>query len=179
VRGIFDISRPLGISVIKAISRRHGHILRGVNGRIEETPSSGGMMPNVTRLIDTMIAKTPDWRGATLAKLRKIIQDADPEMTEEVKWRRPSSPMGAPVWEHNGIVCVGNILKESVRLTFSAGASLPDPKRLFNARLESSRARAIDVHERDKLNVPALKALIRSGVEYNLAKGKPAKDRKR
>jgi hypothetical protein len=125
-----------------------------------------------------MIAKTPDWRGATLAKLRKIIRDADPEMIEEVKWRRPSNPMGAPVWEHNGIVCIGNILKETVRLTFNAGATLPDPKKLFNARLESSKARAIDIYERDKLNVAALKALIRSGVEYNRAKGKPATDRK-
>jgi hypothetical protein len=125
-----------------------------------------------------MIAKSPDWRGATLAKLRKIIRDADPEMIEEVKWRRPSNPMGAPVWEHNGIVCIGNILKETVRLTFNAGATLPDPKKLFNARLESSKARAIDIYERDKLNVAALKALIRSGVEYNRAKGKPATDRK-
>jgi hypothetical protein len=125
-----------------------------------------------------MIAKTPDWRGATLAKIRKIIRDADPEMIEEVKWRRPSNPMGAPVWEHNGIVCIGNILKETGRLTFSAGATLPDPKKLFNARLESSKARAIVIYERDKLNVAALKALIRSGVEYNRAKGKPATDRK-
>jgi hypothetical protein len=136
-------------------------------------------MSNPAMLIDNMIAKTPDWRGATLAKLRKIIHDADPEITEGVKWRRPSSPMGAPVWEHNGIVCVGNILKESVRLTFSAGAALPDPKKLFNARLESSQARALDCREGDKVNVAALKALIRSGVKYNLAKGKPTKDRKR
>jgi hypothetical protein len=135
-------------------------------------------MSNAAKLIDSMIAKTPDWRGATLAKLRKIIRDADPEMIEEVKWRRPSNPMGAPVWEHNGIVCIGNILKETVRLTFNAGATLPDPKKLFNARLESSKARAIDIYERDKLNVAALKALIRSGVEYNRAKGKPATDRK-
>jgi hypothetical protein len=136
-------------------------------------------MSNASRLIDNMIAKTPDWRGATLAKLRKIIHDADREMTEEVKWRRPSSPMGAPVWEHNGIVCIGNILKESVRITFNAGAALPDPHMLFNARLESNKARAIDVYEGDKLNVSALKALIRSGVEYNLAKAKPTKARKR
>jgi hypothetical protein len=136
-------------------------------------------MPNATKLIDNMIAKTPDWRGATLANLRKIIHDADPEITEEVKWRRPSSPMGVPVWEHNGIVCIGNILKERVRLTFNAGATLPDPKKLFNARLDSSKARAIDFYEGDKLHVTALKALIRSGVKYNLAKVKPAKARKR
>ena len=136
-------------------------------------------MPNPTKLIDDMIAKTPDWRGLTLAKLRKIIHGADPEITEEVKWRRPSNPMGAPVWEHNGIVCVGNILKERVRLTLVAGASLADPHKLFNARLEGNTARAIDIYEDDKLNMTALKALISSGVEHNLAKTvKPAEARK-
>jgi len=136
-------------------------------------------MPSPTKLIDDLIAETPDWRGATLAKLRKIIHDSDPEMTEELKWRRPSNPMGAPVWEHNGIVCVGNILKERVRLTFFAGASLPDPHKLFNARLDSSTARAIDSYEGDKLNRTALRALIKSGVEYNLAKGRSTKSRKK
>ncbi len=127
-------------------------------------------MPEATDAIDELIAKTPDWRGATLAKLRKMIREADPEMIEEVKWRRPSNPLGAPVWSHNGIVCVGNILKERVRLTFNAGALLPDPQKLFNTRLDSKTARAIDVYEGDTLNVSALKALIRSGVEHNLAK---------
>jgi len=137
-------------------------------------------MSNPTKLIDDMIAKTPDWRGLTLAKLRKIIHGADPEITEEVKWRRPSNPMGAPVWDHNGIVCVGNILKGRVRLTFVAGASLADPHNLFNARLEGNTARAIDIYEDDKINVTALKALISSGVQRNLAKTvKPAEARKR
>jgi hypothetical protein len=132
-------------------------------------------MPKSTDPVDELIAKTPDWRGRTFAKLRKAILDADPEMIEAVKWRRPSNPMGAPVWEHNGIVCVGNILKERVRLTFNAGAMLPDPHKLFNARLDSKTARAIDLYEGDKINVTALKALIRSGVEHNLAKAKPRK----
>ncbi len=136
-------------------------------------------MSSPTDPIDHLIAKTPDWRGATLAKLRKMIHDADPEITEEVKWRRPSSPMGAPVWEHNGIVCVGNVLKERVRLTFPAGASLPDPNELFNTRLDSSKVRAIDIYEGDKVNATALRALIRSGVKYNLTKAKPGKARKR
>ena len=134
-------------------------------------------MPNPTELIDDMIAKTPDWRGATLAELRKIIHDADPEITEEVKWKRPSNPMGAPVWEHNGIVCIGAILKERVRLTLVAGASLPDPQKLFNAMPEG-KSRAIDFYEGDELHETALKALIRAGVEQNLAKVKPAKARK-
>jgi len=136
-------------------------------------------MSKPTDPIGHLIAKTPDWRGATLAKLRKIIHDADPEIAEELKWRRPSSPLGAPVWEHNGIVCIGNVLKERVRLTFPAGASLPDPNKLFNARLDSNKVRAIDVYEGDKPNVTAVRALIRSGVRYNLTKVKPAKARRR
>jgi len=135
-------------------------------------------MPNPSEPVDEMIAKTPDWRGATLAKLRKIIHDADPDIAEEVKWRRPSNPMGVAVWEHNGIVCFGAVLKERVRLTLNAGASLPDPQKLFNAML-NGKSRAIDIYEGDKLNEAALKAFIKSGVEYNLAKVKPAKIRKK
>jgi len=135
--------------------------------------SKGYIAMQPSELIDEMIAKTPDWHGATLAKLRKIIHDADPEITEEVKWRRPSNPMGAPVFEHNGIVCIGGILKGRVRLTLVAGASLPDPQKLYNAMLKG-KSRAIDIYEGNKLNETALKALIRSGVERNLAKVKPA-----
>jgi hypothetical protein len=130
-------------------------------------------MSNPSDEIDELIARTDDWRGGTFATLRKIILLADPDITEEIKWRKPSNPMGAPVWEQNGIVCVGNILKGSVRLTFPAGASLPDPQKLFNTRLDSKTARAIDFFEGDKLNETALKALIRAGVEHNLAKRKP------
>ena len=127
-------------------------------------------MPNPSDEIDELIAKTPDWRGATFARLRKIILVAAPGISEVIKWRKPSNPMGAPVWEQNGIVCVGNILKGSVRLTFPAGASLPDPQKLFNTRLDSKTARAIDVFEGEELDETALKALIRSGVEHNLTK---------
>ncbi len=133
-------------------------------------------MPSPTELIDDLIANTPGWRGATLARLREIVHGADPEITEEVKWRRPTNPMGSPVFEHNGTVCIGGILKERVRLTLVEGASLPDPQRLFNANL-NGKSRAIDIYEGDKLNETALKALIRSGVEHNLAKVKPAKAR--
>jgi hypothetical protein len=131
-------------------------------------------MPSPSELIDDMIASTTDWRGETLARLRTIIHDADPEITEEVKWKRPSNPMGAPVWEHNGIVCIGGILKERVRLTLSAGASLPDPQKLFNAMLEG-KSRAIDIYEGDEINEGALRALIHAVVENNLAKAKPAR----
>src|SRR5512139_4125259 len=100
-------------------------------------------MPNRSEQIDDIIASTPDWRGATLAELRRVIHEADPEITEEVKWRRPSNPMGSAVFEHNGIVCIGILLKERVRLSLAGGASLPDPDKLFNAQLEG-KSRAID-----------------------------------
>ena len=129
-------------------------------------------MPNPAELIDGLIAQTADWRGETFARLRKIIHDADPEITEEWKWVTANRP-GTPVWEHNGIVCNINILKDKVKLTMSDGASLPDPQKVFNAGLEGSKWRAIDIHEGDKLNEKALKALIRAGVEHNIAKVKP------
>ncbi len=123
---------------------------------------------NASELIDELIAKTPDWRGATIAKLRKIILDADPEMIEEWKYR------GTPVFSHGGMVCVITLLKNKVKLTFSEGARLADPDKLFNAGLEGNRWRAIDIYEGDKINETALKALIRSGVEHNIAKAKSA-----
>ena len=131
-------------------------------------------MPNRSKHIDEMITNTPDWHGATLAELRRVIHEADPEITEEVKWRRPSNPMGSAVFEHNGIVCIGVLLKERVRLVLAEGASLPDPDKLFNAQLEGNKSRAIDFYEGDALNEAALKSLIRAGVEHNLAKVKPA-----
>ena len=131
-------------------------------------------MPNRSELIDEMIAKTPDWRGRVLTKLRKIIHEADPEISEDVKWRRPANPLGAAVWEHNGMVCIGGILKERVRLTLVVGSVLPDPKKLFNAML-NGKSRAIDIGENDKLNETALNAIVRAGVDHNMAKAKPAK----
>lgn len=124
--------------------------------------------------VDELIAKTPDWRGATLAKLRRIVHDADPEIAEDVKWKRPSNPLGSAVWSHDGMVCVGVILKERVRLAFSAGSSLPDPKKLFNAQL-LGRSRAIDVVQSEKLDERALRAIVKAAVAHNLAKKRPAK----
>jgi hypothetical protein len=131
-------------------------------------------MPNSSELIDDMIAKTPGWRGTALAELRRIIHDADPGITEEVKWRRPSNPMGAPVFEHEGIVCVANVLKERVRLSFPAGLSLPDPQKVLTAVSAGNKTRIIDLYEGDTVNESALKDLIRAGVQRNLAKAKPA-----
>ena len=109
-----------------------------------------------------------------MAELRRIIHDADPEIIEEVKWKRPSNPMGAPVFEHAGVVCVANILKERVRLSFPAGLSLPDPQKILSAVTEANKTRIIDLRQGDAVNESALKALIRAAVERNLAKAKPA-----
>src|SRR4030042_123269 len=127
-----------------------------------------GSVSSPANPVDPLIANISGWRGATLAKLRQIIHEADPEMTEGVNWRRPGNPMGAPVWEPSGIVCAGSVLKESVRLTFPAGAKFADPHRIFNARLDSATTRAIDLHQGDKVNEAALRAVIRSGVQHNL-----------
>jgi len=133
----------------------------------------------VTRTpVDELIAKTPDWRGPVLAKLRKIIHEADPKIEEDVKWKRPSNPLGSAVWMHDGMVCVGVVLKERVRIAFSAGSILPDPKKLFNAQL-LGKSRAIDVAQNEKLDERALKAIVKAAVAVNLAKKRPAKPRAR
>lgn len=135
-------------------------------------------MPNRSKDIDRMIAKSRDWRGATLATLRTVIHDADPGITEDVKWRRPSNPMGSAVFEHHGIVCIGILLKARVRLVLAKGASLPDPQGLFNAQLEG-KSRAIDFYETDTPRAAPLKALIRAGVAQNVAKAKSSGERRR
>jgi len=124
-----------------------------------------------------------DWRPAMLDRIRKLIQQADPDAVEEVKWRKPSNPAGVPVWSHDGILCTGETYKAVVKMTFAHGALLEDPSRLFNASLEGSTRRAIDFHEGDKIDEKALKALIRSAVALNTAaaatKAKPARDSKK
>ena len=131
-----------------------------------------------SRLIDARIKKLGDWRGETLARVRTFIKQADPEVVEQVKWRKPSNSMlGVPVWEHDGIICTGETYKNAVKLTFARGAALADPSGLFNSSLEGNVRRAIDIHEGDKINEKALKALIRAAVELNIstraAKKKP------
>jgi hypothetical protein len=123
-----------------------------------------------SQLIDARIAALGDWRGETLARIRSLIREADPEMVEEVKWRKPSNAMlGVPVWSHAGIVCTGETYKAVVKLTFAKGASLKDPSGLFNASLEGNVRRAIDFHEGDKIDEKALKALIRAAVALNIS----------
>lgn len=117
--------------------------------------------------IDEKIRELGDWRGKTLARVREIIHQADPEMVEEWKWAKPKSP-GTPVWSHGGIVCTGETYKNVVKMTFARGAALPDPAGLFNSSLEGNVRRAIDIHEGDKINEAALKELIHSAVALNL-----------
>jgi hypothetical protein len=125
---------------------------------------------NPSQLIDARIAALSDWRGETLARVRSLIREADPEVVEEVKWRKPSnSVLGVPVWEHAGIICTGETYKSVVKLTFAKGASLKDPSGLFNASLEGNVRRAIDFHEGDKIDEKALKALIRAAVALNIS----------
>lgn len=113
-----------------------------------------------------------DWRGERLAKAREVIMGADPEIVEEAKWRKSSNPAGVPTWSRDGIVCTGETYKDKVKLTFAQGAALEDPAGLFNASLEGNARRAIDWFEGDELNEPALQALVREAVAFNLAKKK-------
>jgi hypothetical protein len=132
------------------------------------TKAEAGDSPS--RLIDARVKKLGDWRGEMLARVRALIKQADPDVVEEVKWRKPSNSMlGVPVWEHDGIICTGETYKAVVKLTFANGAELKDPSRLFNSSLEGNTRRAIDLHEGDKINEKALKALIREAVALNTA----------
>jgi hypothetical protein len=127
-------------------------------------------------------APSSDWRDKTIARIRKLIREADPEVVEEVKWRKPSNPAGVPVWSHNGIICTGETYKDKVKLTFFNGASLADPSGLFNSSLEAGTRRAIDFHEGDTIDAKALKALVRAAVVLNTseqATARPARSRKK
>ena len=128
---------------------------------------------SASKLIDERIKELADWRGKTLAKVRKIIHEADPEIVEEWKWVKTTSP-GTPVWSHGGIVCTGETYKNIVKMTFAKGAALEDPSGLFNSSLAGNVRRAIDIHEGDKVDEAALKKLIRAAVALNLeGKSKP------
>ncbi|MGH9338850.1 MAG: DUF1801 domain-containing protein [Acidobacteriota bacterium] len=129
---------------------------------MKKAPTGGG--PNASRLITNQITELDDWRGKMLAQLRQVIVDAAPDLTEEWKW-------GTAVWTNNGLVCSAGAFKDHVKLNFFKGASLKDPKRLFNAGLDAKATRAIDFNEGDTIDASALKALTRAAVAYNLAAG--------
>jgi hypothetical protein len=141
----------------------------------------GGDSPS--QPIDARIKGLSDWRGETLARIRALIRQADPEVVEERKWRKPSNSMlGVPVWSHAGIVCTGETYKSVVKMTFAKGASLEDPSGLFNSSLEGNTRRAIDIHEGDKIDEKALKALIRAAVALNTsvrAAARPVRSQKK
>jgi len=129
--------------------------------------------PSATDLITQRITELGDWRGEALDRVRKLIREEDPEMIEEWKW------MGTPVWSHDGIICTGESYKDKIKLTFAKGASLKDPKPLFNASLDGNMRRAIDIHEGEEVNAVAFKKLIREAIIFNSAsKKKPAKKAK-
>ena len=131
-------------------------------------PSSNDV--SASQQIDAMLGELGDWRGDRLSQLRALIKNADRDVVEEVKWKKPSNPTGVPVWSHDGIVCIGEALKNAVRLTFPKGAVLDDPKKLFNARLDSNSVRAIDFREGDKVDEDSVKALIHEAVRLNTSK---------
>ena len=127
------------------------------------------MKESHSREIDQKIAQLDDWRGSMLGRLRALIREADPEVVEEIKWRKPSTPSGVPVWSHHGIICTGETYKDKVKLTFAKGASVEDPSRLFNASLDAGTRRAIDLREGDEVDETAFKALICNAVAVNQA----------
>lgn len=135
--------------------------------------AEGASARAASRAVDERIRSLGGWRAETLASVRRLIREADPEVTEECKWVKPSNPLGVPVWSHAGIVCTGEAYKQVVKLTFARGASLPDPRGLFNSSLEGSTRRAIDVREGEALDAEAFKALVRAAVAENLRPGGP------
>jgi hypothetical protein len=145
-------------------------------GRKTVTASGTTAEKGASRMIDQRIRELGDWRGSVLKRLRELIHAADPEVVEEWKWQKASSP-GTPVWSHAGIICTGESYRRVVKLTFLHGASLKDPARLFNSSLEGNTRRAIDVHQGDAIRETAFKELIRAAVAFNVAKRKKQGDR--
>jgi hypothetical protein len=133
---------------------------------VNDDPNNG---ESASQLIDARIRELGDWRGETLSTVRGLIKQADPDVVEEVKWRKPSSPAGVPVWSHDGMICTGEIYKDKVKLTFAKGASLDDPSGLFNSSLEGNTRRAIDIGEGEAIDEDAFKALIGEAVSLNEA----------
>ena len=136
---------------------------------MNESGSTEGQ--SAPELIDERIAELGDWRGETLSRMRKLIEEADPDVVEEFKWVKQTSP-GTPVWSHDGIICTGESYKSIVKLTFAKGASLNDPAKLFNSSLDGNTRRAIDIHEAEEVDAGAFKALIRAAVAFNTSGGR-------
>lgn len=142
---------------------------------MKSQPKSAGKAPS--ELISERIADLDDWRGDTLASIRELIKEADPDVVEEWKWVKATNP-GTPVWSHDGGICTGEAYKSAVKLTFFKGASLKDPSKLFNSSLDGNTRRAIDIHEGEEIDANAFKALIRAAVALNSFSGKKSTKRK-
>ena len=123
-----------------------------------------------SQLIDARIEQLYDWRGERLSQLRGLIHQADPDVVEDVKWRKPTNPMGVPVWSHDGMLCTGEAYKDKVKLTFASGAALDDPSGLFNASLKGKARRAIDLREGDEIDEAAFVSLVKSAVVLNVSR---------
>src|SRR5437660_184402 len=166
-------------ALVPSADERATTTMKKTKSGVEE--GKGGGSPS--QLIDARIQEPSDWRGETLARIRMLIKQADPDVVEEVKWRKPSNSMsGVPVWSHAGMICTGETYKNAVKLTFAKGASLPDPSGLFNSSLEGNTRRAIDFHEGDTIDDKALQALIRVAVTLNTsasATARPVRSPKR
>jgi len=134
--------------------------------------ATGKSEKNPSQLIDARIAALADWRGEALARARALIREAEPDVAETVKWRKPSNPAGVPVWEHGGILCTGEVYRDKVKLTFARGASLEDPSGLFNSSLDGGTRRAIDLKQGDPIDGEALKALVRAAVAENASRAR-------
>jgi hypothetical protein len=143
-----------------------------IPGRNDSGEESHVTKAKPTRTQSSTQRRTGDWREETLARMRTLIMEADPDMIEERKWIKPTNPKGVPVWSHDGMVCTGETYKNAVKLTFARGASLPDPSHLFNASLEGNTRRAIDIHEGDAIDARAFKSLVKAAVARNRAAGK-------
>src|SRR5881396_3360576 len=137
--------------------------------------SGASQSQSASELISKMIAELGDWRGETLSRMRKLVNEADPDVVEEVKWVKATSP-GTPTWSHDGIICTGEPYKSVVKLTFAKGASLKDPAKLFNSSLEGNTRRAIDIHEGEKVDAGAFKRLVKAAVAQN---GRPGRRQER
>jgi hypothetical protein len=161
----------MGITHIRLAEATPEQLLKGLqlawNLRVQKNGKSRTKGRSATKPIPKGIAEMGDWREDTLARMRASILEADPEMTEERKWVKPSNPAGVPTWSHNGIICTGETYKDKVKLTFAKGASIPDPSGLFNSSLEGNARRAIDIHEGEEVDATAFKTLVMAAVALN------------
>ncbi|HEX7047750.1 MAG TPA: DUF1801 domain-containing protein [Gammaproteobacteria bacterium] len=133
----------------------------------KKTAATESTIESASKLIDRKIKDLGDWRGKTLQKVRKLIRQADPKVVEEMKWRKPTNPLGVPTWSHDGIICTGETYRDKIKLTFAKGAALEDPSGLFNSSLDGKVRRAIDIREGDTINEDALKDLVREAAALN------------